>query len=75
MGLKSKRKGRRAEQELVRLARQHGLRAVRTWQTSQSSNPTERRCDVLLEGRPVQVKMSADGFGQLYSSLEALGEP
>lgn len=72
MGLKSKRKGRLAEQEVVRLARAAGLSAERTWQTAQATDPTLRRCDVTIAGRRAQVKVAADGFRKLYEVLEGV---
>lgn len=72
MGLKSKRKGRLAEQEVVRLARAAGLPAERTWQTAQATDPTLRRCDVLVAGRKAQVKVAANGFKSLYEVLEGV---
>ena len=72
MGLKSKRKGRLAEQEVVRLARAVGLPAERTWQIAQATDSTLRRCDVLVAGRKAQVKVAADGFRKLYAVLEGV---
>ena len=72
MGLKSKRKGRLVEQEVVRLARQHGLPAERTWATAQAVDSTLRRCDVLVAGHKAQVKVAADGFRKLYEVLEGV---
>lgn len=72
MGLKSKRKGRLAEQEVVRLARAAGLPAERTWQTAQATDPTLRRCDVLVAGHKAQVKVAADGFRTLYDALDGV---
>jgi len=70
MGLKSRRKGKRGEREIVVLARTHGLQAERTWHTAQASDPTVRRCDVRVAGRPAQVKVAANGFKSLYDALE-----
>lgn len=56
----------------MNLARATGLEAVRTWHTAQSEDAAERRCDVLLNGRPAQVKVSGDGFAKLYDGLEAV---
>ena len=72
MGAHSKRKGKRAELEVVRLARSAGLAATRTWHTAQASDPTERRCDVLIAGRHAQVKVAANGFKALYAALEGV---
>ncbi len=69
MGLRSRRKGKRGERQIVNLARAHGLTAERTWTTSQSSDPTERRCDVTVAGTRCQVKVQADGFNTLYDAL------
>lgn len=72
MGAHSKRKGKRAEVEVVALARAAGLPSVRTWHTAQATDPTERRCDVLIAGRHAQVKVAADGFRVLYVALEGV---
>ena len=72
MGLKSKRKGKRGEREVVTLARQHGLPAERTWATAQATDPTLRRCDVLVAGRKAQVKVAANGFNSLYDALDGV---
>ena len=72
MGAHSRSKGRRAEQELVNLARAAGLAASREWQNAQHPDAAMRRCDVVLDGRPAQVKVSGDSFGYLYDGLEAV---
>ena len=72
MGAHSKRKGKRAEREVVALARSAGLASTRTWHTAQASDPTERRCDVSIAGLPAQVKVAADGFRALYAALEGV---
>ncbi len=72
MGMKSRRKGKTAEREIVSLARLHGLEARRTWQSAQHDDPRERACDVTITGRRCQVKVSADGFRQLYAGLESV---
>lgn len=72
MGLKSRSKGKRAERELVRLARQHGLDARRSWELAQSPDPSERRCDVTIAGRSAQVKIAGNGFRTLYEALEGV---
>ncbi len=72
MSRKSRRKGADGEREIVRLARAHGLTAERTWQTAQASNPEGRCCDVLVDGRPAQVKIAADGFTTLYAALDGV---
>ena len=72
MGLRSKRKGRRGEQEVVRLARQHGLPAERTWATAQATDPTLRRCDVKVAGRLAQDKVASDGFRTFYEALNGV---
>ena len=69
MGLKSQAKGRRSEQEVVRLARSHGLDADRLWATAQSSDETTRKCDVMLHGLRTQVKLTASGFKKVYDAL------
>jgi Holliday junction resolvase len=70
MGMKSRRKGRRAEQEIVRLARQNGLDATRTWHTAQAANPHVRRCDVTIAGRTAQVRVRGNGYKAVYDALE-----
>ena len=72
MAAKSRRKGKRGEREIVALAKQHGLKAERTWSTAQASDPSERACDVRVEGRPAQVRIRADGFGPVYEALEGV---
>ncbi len=54
------------------LAKKHGLEAERTWSNAQSSDETERRCDVLVDGRPAQVKVAANGFKTLYEALDGV---
>lgn len=49
------------EREVVTLARSHGLEASRTWETAQHADPAVRCCDVLVAGRPCQVKRCAGG--------------
>jgi hypothetical protein len=71
-GLRSRRKGKRGERELVALARQHGLEAKRTWQTAQADDPRARACDVLIAGRAAQVKIAARGFERLYEALDGV---
>jgi hypothetical protein len=68
----SRNKGKRGEREVVALAKQHGLQAQRTWQTAQSASPSERTCDVRIEGRTAQLRIRADGFGLVYDALEAV---
>ena len=63
-------KGKRGEREIVILARAHGLSAERTWETAQSSDPTERQCDVRIAGRLAQVKLQGDGWRTLYAAME-----
>jgi hypothetical protein len=72
VGLKSRRKGKRGEREIVALAKQHGLHAERTWSTAQASDPCERACDVRIEGRAAQVRIRANGFGPVYDALEGV---
>lgn len=69
MGARSRSKGRRGEREVVSLARQHGLEAVRTWHTAQDADAATRCCDVRIAGRPAQVKRVASGFSKLYDGL------
>ena len=68
----SRSKGRRAEQEVVNLGRAAGLDASREWQNAQHPDAAMRRCDVVLNGKPAQVKVSGDGFGYLYDGLQAV---
>jgi hypothetical protein len=72
LGAKSRRKRKRGEREIAALARQHGLKAERTWQTAQSANPGERACDVQIEGRAAQVRIRANGFGLVYEVLQGV---
>jgi hypothetical protein len=72
VGARSRRKGADGEREVVALAQAVGLPASREWQNAQASNPATRRCDVLLDGKPAQVKVAAEGFAKLYDGLEAV---
>ncbi len=54
------------------LARRFGLQAERTWQTAQATDGALRCCDVVIAGRPAQVKVDADGFKGLYDALEGV---
>ncbi len=72
MGLKSKSKGKRGEREIVALARAHDLPAERTWHTAQSADAHPRCCDVLIAGRPAQVKIAANSFQGLYAALDGV---
>src|SRR5271167_4431685 len=72
MGLKSRRKGRRAEQEIVVLAHAAGLPAKRTWHTAQDADPLVRCCDVMICGLRAQVRVRTDGFKALYDALEGV---
>lgn len=65
----SRRKGASGEREVVALARSHGLEASRTWETAQHADPAVRCCDVLVAGRPCQVKRCARGHKALYDAL------
>lgn len=56
----------------MRLARAAGLPAQRTWHTAHSPDARERCCDVLVAGRPAQVKVAADGFRALYEALDGV---
>jgi hypothetical protein len=69
MGKLSKSKGKRGEREVVALARAAGLDVRRSWELARHPDPATRRCDCLAAGRPAQVKVSADGFAQLYAGL------
>ena len=71
MGAHSKRKGKLAELEVVRLARSAGLAATRTWHTAQATDPTERRCDVSIAGLPAQVKEIAATADPATRTFEA----
>lgn len=70
MGNHSRAKGRAGEQEIVRLAQEHGLEARRTWESAQSPNPDERAVDCIVGGDRCQVKRTRDGFGSVYAGLE-----
>ncbi|HJY84355.1 MAG TPA: hypothetical protein VKK81_25145 [Candidatus Binatia bacterium] len=39
---------------------------------AQSPNPGDRCCDVLIAGRPAQVKVTADGYKTLYDALDGV---
>jgi hypothetical protein len=69
VGLKSRRKGADGEREVVTLAHAAGLRAERTWHTSQSPDATVRCCDVRIAGQPYQVQVGKDGFERIYREL------
>ena len=69
MGAHSKTKGKRGEREVVALARAAGLDAQRTWQTAQSDDTATRCCDLLIAGRPAQVRLRSSGFGAVYDAL------
>lgn len=69
MGKMQRQKGKAGEREIVNLSRKVGLMAVRTWQTAQSGvNP---ECDVLVAGRPYQVKRRR-AFKFLYEAMEGV---
>ncbi len=69
MGPKSSRKGKRAEREIVALARSHGLKASREWHRAQSADARERVRDVGIGGDYYQVQVSAHGFERIYREL------
>ena len=69
MGAHSRSKGKRGEREIVTLARDVGLDAQRTWETSQAADAAVRCCDVRIAGQPHQVKRRRNGFGELYEGL------
>ena len=62
MGLKSKRKGKRAEREIVALALSHGLAATREWHRAASTDPNDRVRDIQVAGDYYQLQISAHGF-------------
>lgn len=71
MSSTSRNKGKKAEREIVNLARQAGLDAGRTWHLAQSPDATERRCDVVIEEKRCQVKKGYGGaFRKLYDGLQ-----
>jgi len=72
MALKSNREGKRAERDIVGLARAAGLTAQRTWHTAQDADPQVRCCDVVIGGRRAQVRVRAHGFKALYDALEGV---
>ena len=72
MPAKSRTKGRRAEQEIVNLAKAAGLEASREWANAQHPDPSMRACDVLVAGKRAQVKVMASGFAKLYAGLEGV---
>ena len=67
--MRSKRKGKSGEREIVTLASAAGLIAERTWTTAMSADATLRRCDVTIEGHKFQVKRVAGGFKSLYNAI------
>ncbi len=71
-GLRSRVKGKRAEREIVALAREHGLDAERTWQTAQAADPAARACDVLIAAKRAQVRVARRGFERLYGALDGV---
>jgi hypothetical protein len=71
-GRKARNKGKRAEQEIVRLAREHGLDARRTWHTAQDADPSVRCCDVTDADHPAQVRVRGGGYQALYDALEGV---
>src|SRR5207245_9919270 len=72
MPAKSRTKGRRAEQEIVNLAKAAGLEASREWANAQHPDPAMRACDVLVAGKRAQVKVMASGYARLYAGLEGV---
>lgn len=77
-GRAARRKGADGEREIVVLAREAGIEAVRTWWLAKDGNAVWRRCDVLLKldaehGVPCQVKVRRAGFAPLYEALDSVG--
>jgi hypothetical protein len=68
----SRRKGRAAEQQIVALAKQHGLSAERCWSLAQSSVPAERVKDLRIGPDFYQVQVAADGFERIYRELQGV---
>ena len=71
-GNTSRRIGKKAERELVLLARQAGLDAERLWYRAQDPDPIRRKQDLEIEGMPVQVKKQYSAFRKIYSALEGV---
>lgn len=71
-GSRSRRKGPDGEREIVVLARQHGLKAQRTWHLAESPDPAERACDINVAGLRAQVKIAANEFKGLYDALDGV---
>ncbi len=69
MGAMQRRKGRAGEQEVVNLAKSHGLEARRTWQTATSPDAVERCCDLRISGKRVQCKRRKRAWSDLYAAL------
>ena len=69
MSASQRRKGRAGEQEVVNVAKSHGLEARRTWQCATSSDPVERCCDVVIGGKRVQCKRRKRAWSDLYEAL------
>ena len=72
MGSKSRSKGKLAEQEVVRLCREHGLQAQRTWYLAQSPDAGERVRDVRIGSRYYQVQIDGSGFARIYRELDGV---
>ena len=69
VGAHSRSKGRRGEQEVVRLARAAGLEAARTWHLAQSPDATERVRDVQMGNDSYQVQINKNGFERIYQEV------
>ncbi len=72
MAAKSRRKGARAEREVIELARQHGLQAERTWKNAQAADSRERVRDVKIGPDFYQVRVEAKGFARMYREMEGV---
>ena len=72
MGLKSKRKGKRGEREVVALARRYGVDASREWHRATSTDQNDRVRDIQVAGDYYQVQVSANGFQRIYQELRGV---
>ncbi len=72
MSLLGRQKGRRTEQQIVALAKQHGLDASREWHRAQSPDAAERVKDIRIGPDFYQVQVASDGFRRIYGELEGV---
>jgi len=58
-GRSAKQKGNTGERQVVALAQQHGLHAIRAWGSDGRALGQSTTCDVLINNQPWQVKRRA----------------